>query len=274
MCTKRRRIEHALQESEEKYREMSRHDPLTGLNNRMGLQEWVRENMVRTRDKASEMLDAPASGAGSVRSADAIRGAFLYMDLDNFKNINDAYGHNLGDEILVLIGKRLRAFGSEKVMASRIGGDEFVLAVCHERIVETVHELLQNVDATMYKAKALGRDRFVFFSHDMQEELQQRLETLQDLRYARERDEFVLHVQPQFILETGDIAGYEALVRWNHSMRGLMYPGSFIGIAEDGGFIVRIGEAVLEETCRFSNRLRAWKGSPSAWMILGQDIPP
>ena len=279
---KRRHVERALQESEEKYRELSRHDPLTGLSNRSGLQAWVNVHL-------------PA--VDTVDPNDEVRGAFLYLDLDNFKNINDAYGHNLGDEILVQVGRRLRALQSGEVLVTRIGGDEFVLAVSHEHTVNTVttlltnlrqilaepcvvgdrefylsascgiayyplhgkdhHELLQNVDAAMYKAKSLGKDRYVFFSQDMQEALRQQIETMQDLRAALDRNELVLHYQPQYVTATGDIAGYEALVRWQHPTRGLLYPGAFIPAAEEGGLIVRLGNAVLEEACRFANRLRA-----------------
>ena len=279
---KRRHVERALQESEEKYRELSRLDPLTGLSNRSGLQAWVNVHL-------------PA--VETVEPNDEVRGAFLYLDLDNFKNINDAYGHNLGDEILIQVGQRLRKLQSGDVLVTRIGGDEFVLAVSHEQTIETVtallaslqqllaepclvgdrefylsascgiayyprhgkdhHELLRNVDAAMYKAKSLGKDRYVFFSHDMQDALRQQIETLQDLRVALDQDELVLHYQPQFVTATGDIAGYEALVRWHHPTRGLLYPGSFIPVAEEGGLIVRLGESVLEEACRFANRLRA-----------------
>lgn len=278
---KRRRVERALQESEEQYRELSRRDPLTGLNNRNGLREWV-DNMFPTviAEDGQDVL-----------------GAFLYLDLDNFKNINDAYGHNLGDEILVVIGTRLKALQEEGTLVSRVGGDEFVLAIRHEQTLERVHvllerlqellakpcaigdrvfylsascgiayfprhgkdyhELLRNVDAAMYKAKALGKDRFVFFSHDMQEALRERLEILQDLRIGLAQNELVLHYQPQFISETGEIVGYEALARWQHPTRGLLPPAAFIPSAEEGGLISRLGEAVLEEACRFSNRLRA-----------------
>ena len=278
---KRRRIERALQESEEQYRELSRRDPLTGLYNRAGLREWV-----------SRKLPEAVSGED-----DGVRGAFLYLDLDNFKNINDAYGHDLGDEILVLVGQRLRALQQPDTLISRVGGDEFVLAIRHEQTVDRIHsllerlqeiiaqpcvmgdrvfylsascgiayyprhgkdyhELLRNVDAAMYKAKAQGKDRFVFFSHDMQQALRDRLEILQDLRSGLDRDELVLHYQPQVDAASGKTVGYEALARWQHPVRGLLYPDLFIPAAEEGGLITKLGDAVLEEACRFANRLRA-----------------
>ena len=273
---RQRKIEKSLQESEARYRELATRDPLTGLHNRSALQSWIEE---QTEKSAAD------GGTG--------KGAVFYLDLDNFKNINDAYGHDTGDDILTILGKRLATLEEPGICASRIGGDEFVIAVWKENLNEeigdlihrihlrleenyvlgertfyltasagiawypehgdTYRELLRNVDAALYRAKAQGKDQYVFFSRDMQEDMLRRSELQQGLRQALLEDALIVHFQPQFSLSDGKIIGYEALVRWNHREQGLLLPGAFIEAAEDAGIISRIGTRVFELACKFSN---------------------
>jgi diguanylate cyclase (GGDEF)-like protein len=272
---KRKKIAASLRESEAKFRELATRDPLTGLHNRSALQAWVEANL---------------TSAGE--NGETGKGALIYVDLDNFKNINDAYGHDTGDAILGILGKRLSTLEENGVRVSRIGGDEFVVAVWanaqKEKILDLLHrihflleenyqfdersfyltasagiawypehgktyrELLGNVDAAMYRAKAQGKDQYAFFTRDMQEEMLRKSEVQQGIRQALLTDALIVHFQPQFNLNTRHIIGYEALVRWNHPERGLLLPGEFIEAAEDGGLISRLGTRVFEQACKFS----------------------
>jgi diguanylate cyclase len=288
---KQRRLERALADSEKKYRDLALRDPLTGLYNRAGLQAWVSETMGAVMVHGSGLppndTDAPP--------LDAATGALVYIDLDNFKPVNDAWGHKTGDEVLQIFGSRLKGFALPNVCVARLGGDEFVIAVAGKetpsimhRLVPGLkavlaerciigdrsffltascgiawypnhggnfHELLQNVDAAMYRAKSLGRDRFVTFAYEMRKAIQNKLDIQQGIRHSIERNELELHYQPRVDLATGEIAGYEALVRWHHPERGLLLPGEFLAAAEECGLITHIGEWVLNEACRFSTVL-------------------
>ncbi|MCI8210698.1 histidine kinase [Pseudomonas sp. S25] len=254
---------------------MAQHDTLTGLPNRVLLAERIEQAM---------------------RRVDAKGGCFalMFMDLDGFKPVNDAFGHHVGDQLLREVGLRLRANLHRRDTLARIGGDEFVLLVEVDDIQDTAciaarqvsviaqqfhiagellqvsvsigialypgcgqtqEELLMNADAAMYHAKAAGKNGYSFFDTTMNTNARNQLELLQELRIALKYKHFCLFYQPKFDAVSGEPVGAEALLRWNHPQKGLLLPDSFIGLAEKTGLIVSIGEWVLDEACR---QMRIW----------------
>ncbi|WP_305857575.1 putative bifunctional diguanylate cyclase/phosphodiesterase [Balneatrix alpica] len=245
-------------------------DSLTGLGNRrLLLQE----------------LEALVLQLGSDQQA-----ALLYLDLDDFKRINDSLGHDLGDELLKKVALRLRNKVKNTDLLVRLGGDEFALllrnvqsydavAFYAERIQELIarpiplaehqfvmkttlgiamlpndgkgaSELMQHADLALYSAKQQGKNTFHFYNQQMQEQAVQNMQVEEELRLALRRGELVLHFQPIFSLHTGQLQKYEALVRWQHPYNGLIYPGAFIEIAERTGLIVDMGYWVIEQSCK------------------------
>ena len=215
--------------------------------------------------------------------------AILFLDLDGFKEVNDSLGHAAGDQLLRQVAGRLRESVRDGDTVARFGGDEFAVLVesivaraeaetVARRIVAAVgapfvidgrelhvgasiglasagdagdiEQLLRNADLAMYKAKSGGGGGFATYDPQMHNALVQRLELEADLRVALERNELVLHYQPTVALHTGEIIGFEALVRWRHPTRGVVSPFDFIGIAESTGLIVPLGRWVLAEACR------------------------
>jgi len=273
------------EEAERRLRQLATHDSLTGLPNRTLLHERL-ESML-----AACAADAAQSSAVAV----------LFLDLDRFKEINDSFGHELGDALLCDVAARLRHALRPEDTIARLGGDEFVVAApCPdaagaERIAAgllealtapvrvgsqetiigasigislyphdgTTRELLfQTADTAMYRAKAAGRNRYRFFEPGMTLQAQARMALEMSLRPALARGEFELAYQPRVCLRTMRVVGLEALLRWNHPTLGRVPPGDFIAIAEDTGLIAEIGRWVLFEACRATRGLLAEFGLP------------
>ena len=253
------------------------HDALTGLPNRMLLLDRIDRMQARAR-----------------RSGDPC--AVLQLDLDGFKAVNDALGHDTGDRLLVGVAHRLRTSLPGIHTIARLGGDEFVLLVedaalaaapelVAERVLEIVRqpfeldegtpstvvsasvgiavgprpspgELLREADVAVYEAKASGGDACQRFLPEMEVAVQRRYELEVDLRSALARGEFFLLYQPIFALADGTVAGFEALLRWMHPSKGLIGPNEFIPLLEDSGHIVEVGRWVLREACR---QTAAWR---------------
>jgi len=255
---------------------LAQHDALTDLPNRLLL-----------NDRLTQAISLACRNHSQL--------AVLFLDLDGFKHINDSLGHSVGDKLLQSVAERLSACVRKSDTVSRQGGDEFVIllsevthaadaAIIAEKIIaevkrahrigkdrlrisasiglstyptdgEDAETLIKNADTAMYDAKQSGRDKYRFFKSQMSFQAVERQSLEQQLRYALEREELLVHYQPKVNLKTGAITGVEALLRWQHPERGLLLPREFLAIAEDTGLTIGVGRWVLGKAC---TQVREW----------------
>ena len=265
-----------LKRSQEQLQRLAHHDPLTDLPNRL-------------------LLNARLTHALKHAQRERRSVALLFLDLDRFKNVNDTLGHPLGDRMLQEVAQRLSACVRNADTLVRLGGDEFVIlleelrhgrdacSVAHKAISalsypfelenqpayitasigisvypddgEDVTTLLKNADVAMYHAKDAGGNTYQFYTQDMTQSAFERFSMETAMRQALEKEQFILHYQPQVVMDTGEIVGVEALVRWEHPAMGLISPAKFIPLAEDTGLIEPLGEWVLDASCR---QIKSW----------------
>uniref|UniRef100_A0A7C1X7M9 cyclic-guanylate-specific phosphodiesterase n=1 Tax=Pseudomonas graminis TaxID=158627 RepID=A0A7C1X7M9_9PSED len=274
MAARTAQLSLSLKEANRELTQLAQHDNLTGLPNRILLADRI--------DQAMRKVDAQGGMF-----------ALMFLDLDGFKPVNDAFGHHVGDQLLRAVAMRLRENFHRHDTLARIGGDEFVLLVELDDAEEAVsvasrqvslvsqpysvqehdlqvtvsvgislypgngrtqQELLMNADAAMYHAKNAGKNGYSFFDASMNTNARNKLQLLQDLRLALRDGQFCLHYQPKFCASSHRPVGAEALVRWNHPQLGLLMPEQFIGLAEKTGLIIPIGEWVMSEACQQMKR--------------------
>jgi diguanylate cyclase (GGDEF)-like protein/PAS domain S-box-containing protein len=258
---------------------LAQHDALTDLPNRVLFNDRLTQAIALAERQGRQL-------------------AVMFVDLDHFKKINDSLGHDVGDKLLQSVAGRLIACVRKSDTVSRLGGDEFVVLLAQVEHAEDAaysarkilralaaphiidrksldlnvsigvstypndgqdaEGLINRADNAMYEAKEHGRNNYQFFRHEMHARLAERQLLEADLRCALGRNEFLLHYQPKLSLKTGEITGVEALIRWVHPQRGIIYPAQFVSVAEECGLIVPIGQWVLQEACK---QAQAWRDS-------------
>lgn len=246
------------------------YDPLTGLENRRLFKDRLEQCLKHMRRHKSRL-------------------ALLFLDLDQFKRINDTLGHEAGDDLLCTVAQRIKTCIREEDIVARLGGDEFTIllpelermeaaGIVARKILAALNqpinlktqevlvsgsigitlapddgmsasELMRNADLAMYRVKDKGRDNFQFFTDDMNTESVARMALEGELRSAINSEDFIVYFQPQVNLETRQVCGFEALVRWSHPQAEMIPPDRFIPVAEETGLIIRLGELVLRQAC-------------------------
>ena len=279
--------------TEQRIRHLAHHDDLTGLPNRSLIRDRLDQAILHAQRRCRSV-------------------AVAFIDLDGFKLVNDGLGHNAGDELLKVVGKRMQDCIRREDTLGRFGGDEFVIILADqsdnplsitpvlEKIRQAVHEpvllegqevqvscsmgvvlyprdggdpntLMMNADAAMYRAKDMGKNTFQFYTREMNASVEQKLVLLEGLRSALDDGQFHLLYQPKVDLRTGLIIGVESLIRWQHPEQGIISPLRFIGLAEESGLIVAIGEWVLQTACRQN---QAWQDAGLAPITISVNVSP
>lgn len=261
-----------VKEKTAELQKLAYNDPLTGLPNRRFLQDSL-SKILHNNQRRKRVS------------------AFIYFDLDNFKRINDTIGHDVGDQVLVIAAERLNKLKGISDLVVRLGGDEFGIllgdigdkaqaAEQANRILESIRApikmdsrdynlstslgiamipehgydlvtIMQNADMALYQAKQKGKNQYAFYTEKMKISTHNLIKAEEDLTLALQRNEFEMYYQPQFNLRTNHVIGAEALIRWNHPEKGLIYPNDFIPLAESTGKIVELGYWVLESSIAY-----------------------
>jgi len=268
-----------IKEYENKLHYLAYHDTLTGLYNRLYIFEELSKYLENKRNASVDVI--------------------LFIDVDNFKFINDTMGHTFGDKVIIRISERLSEFADENKVLSRFGGDEFIYfikastveasenmardilksfedaIVIEDNILNftlsigisvaplngtTIDLLLSSADMAMYRVKENGKNSYAFFDNLIKEEIETRVNIEKNLKGALARNEFSLFYQPQIDVKTKEIIGFEALLRWNSPKLGMVPPLSFINVAEETGYIINLGEWILETACNYVMNIINKKG--------------
>jgi diguanylate cyclase (GGDEF)-like protein len=256
-----------LEEQKNKLDHQAHHDYLTALPNRVKFQKEI-QNMIDNRKDSNNNL------------------AIFFIDLDHFKNINDSFGHDIGDQVIKITAKRIRKCIRKDDCLARFGGDEFVVLIdnyedkndleaiaeniisciskpvlidnmtmfvscsigisLHREEIDSYHDFIKYADTAMYKAKEKGRNNYQFYTSEMTEVAFDRVLMETSMRFALEKEEFIVHYQPQVDGRLNKIIGMEALVRWNHEKMGLISPATFIPLAEETGLIIALDQWVMK----------------------------
>ncbi len=278
--------------AEERIRYMAQHDALTGLPNRTLFRDRIRQAIAQAERTEKKV-------------------AVMFLDLDDFKSINDSLGHQVGDHLLRMVARRLQRCVRQGDSIARLGGDEFVISLLAlpdtadamsmaEKVLQSLrapfpvneHELhvsgsigisiypndghdvdflMRSADTAMYHAKSKGRDNYQFFTPRLNDAAQRRLSIANRLHQALPRNELMLEYQPQVDLQSGKIVGAEALLRWRQPELGLVSPLEFIAVAEDTGLIAPIGQWVLYEACQ---QLKRWRAAGYSELRMAVNVSP
>ncbi len=282
----------SIRQAEQRITELAFYDTLTKLNSRSSFNKKLQELIISSKRKTKKF-------------------ALLYLDLDNFKNINDSFGHDVGDLLLKEVANRLRTLLRKDDFASRLGGDEFCLllhditdnlsaANVAQRCLEILSQpitlaerefsphasigiaiypqnggdatfLIKAADTAMYEAKNNGKDQYAFYESAMTDAAHLRLVIENDLRTALSDEQFELYYQPKISLSSGNVTSVEALIRWNHPEKGLCPPDSFIPEAERMGLIAELGEWVVKTACK---QIKLWRSQGLKDLPVAVNISP
>lgn len=282
----------SIRHAEQRIMELAFYDTLTKLSSRSSFNKKLQELIVSSKNRAEKF-------------------ALLYLDLDEFKNINDSFGHDIGDKLLVEVANRLRNLLREDDVASRLGGDEFCIIInnisdnlsaanvaqrCIQVLAQPVmlagreiipqasigiatfphdgddtNDLIKAADTAMYAAKKSGKNQYAFYETAMTDAAHHRLTIENDLRTALYEEQFELYYQPKISLSTGNVHSVEALIRWNHPEKGLCAPDTFISDAERMGLIIELGEWVVKQACA---QIKSWHAQGLKDISIAVNISP